>query len=79
MLTVRRGIPAALVLLTLLSTAASAEYKPTAAQRAACTSDAFKLCSAHLANMDRMFACLMANKSQLSAGCRKQAELIDSR
>ena len=79
MLTVRRGIFGALVLLSLLPTAAVAEFKPTAAQRAACGGDAMRLCSAHLANMDRVLGCLTANKSQLSDGCRKAHDALASR
>jgi hypothetical protein len=79
MSTVRHGILGALVLVSLLPTAASAEFKPTAAQRAACTGDAMKFCSAHFANMDRVLACLTANKSQLSADCRKTHPALASK
>jgi hypothetical protein len=76
MLTVCRGIFGTLVLLSLLPTAASAEFKPTAAQRAACASDVMKLCMAHYPNGDRVLACLTANKSQLSPACRKAHDAV---
>ena len=79
MLTVRRGIFGALVLLSLLPTAAAAEFKPTAEQRAACGGDAVRLCRAHFPSMDRILGCLTANKSQLSAGCRKAHDALASK
>lgn len=70
---IRNGVFGALVLLVSVApTAAFAEFKPTAAQRSACMSDAMSLCSSVLMNMDRVLSCLSAKKSQLSAGCRSQ-------
>jgi hypothetical protein len=39
-------------------------------QRAACTPDVFRLCSAEIPNIDRIVACLKSKKSSLSAGCQ---------
>ena len=70
---VRSGAFAALGLLFIaLPTAASAEFKPTAQQRAACTSDVMSLCRAALMSMDRVVSCLQANRAQLSPKCRAQ-------
>jgi len=72
---VRSGVFAALGLLFIvLPTAAPAEFRPSAEQRAACTSDAMSLCSAVLMSMDRVVSCLQAKKTQLSPKCRAQFE-----
>jgi hypothetical protein len=44
----------------------------TPEQEQACTSDAFRLCSAEIPNVDRVTACMAAKKSQLSPPCRAQ-------
>jgi len=72
---IRSGLLGAAVvgsLFTLLPAGASAGFRPTAAQRAACTGDAYSLCSFAIPNMDRILACLSSKKSQLSPGCRAQ-------
>jgi hypothetical protein len=42
----------------------------TADQRAACTPDAFRLCSAEIPDVTRVAACMAANEASLSPGCR---------
>lgn len=42
----------------------------TQEQQAMCTSDAFRVCSSEIPDVQRVTACMMRNKSQLSAGCR---------
>jgi hypothetical protein len=42
----------------------------TPEQQQACTSDAFRLCSSDIPDVDRVTACMIRNKSQLSPGCR---------
>ena len=69
-----RRMIAALALLGVLPATAFAEFRPTAAQRAACGSDAVRLCSAYRMNMDLVIACLGSKKSELSPGCRAQYE-----
>lgn len=54
-------------LATLCSTPTSA-YTPD--QQQACTNDAFRLCSADIPDVDRITACMIRNKSQLSPECR---------
>jgi hypothetical protein len=41
-----------------------------AEQRAACTPDAFRLCSAQIPNVDAIIACLKREKANLSSQCR---------
>ena len=48
----------------------SRAYTPE--QEQACTSDAFRLCSSEIPNVDRVTACMVAKKSQLSPPCRAQ-------
>jgi hypothetical protein len=75
MTNVRRGLFAALALvLSGLSTAAYADFKPSAALRSACTGDALKLCGQHLPSMDRVLTCLQSKMPQASSGCRTQYE-----
>jgi hypothetical protein len=57
-----------------LPTAASAEFKPSAALRSACMSDAFKLCSAHLSSMDGVVACLHQRRAEASPRCQAAYE-----
>jgi hypothetical protein len=50
--------------------AVSRAYTPE--QEQACTSDAFRLCSSEIPDVDRVTACMAAKKSQLSPPCRAQ-------
>ena len=42
----------------------------TAEQRAACTPDVFRLCSAQIPNVDNIVACLKRERPRLSPDCR---------
>jgi len=42
----------------------------TPEQQQACTGDAFRLCGPDIPDVDRVTACMIRNKSQLSPGCR---------
>ena len=42
----------------------------TPEQEQACSGDAMRLCSAYVPDVDRITACMVQNKSQLSPGCR---------
>jgi len=53
--------------LTALSTAAIAQ---TAEEQQLCMDDAFKVCSNTIPDRNRTIACMVANKSRLSAGCQ---------
>ena len=73
MTNIRRGMIAALALaLSGVSTAALAEFKPSAELRSACMGDAMKLCSSYLTNMDGLLSCMTAKKSQASPRCQAQ-------
>jgi len=55
----------------LCATSASAqENQGTPEQRAACTSDAFRLCSSYIPDATKVETCLRQNKSVLSNACR---------
>jgi len=62
----------------MLATALSVSMLPgagqayTPEQEQACTSDAFRLCSSEIPDVDRVTACMVAKKSQLSPPCRAQ-------
>jgi hypothetical protein len=57
------------VAISLTSFAAHA-VEATAEQRRACTPDAFRLCSAHIPNVEAITACMRTNKSKLSPECK---------
>ena len=52
---------------SMLSTAAIAQ---TAEEQQACMNDAFRVCSATIPDRARTTACMVQNKSQLSAACQ---------
>ena len=68
--TIRTLSVAASVAISLTSFAAHA-VEATAEQRRACTPDAFRLCSAHIPNVEAITACMIANKSKLSPECKQ--------
>lgn len=59
-----------------LATALMVSIVPTGAQaytqeeEQACSGDAFRLCGPEIPDVDRVTACMVRNKSQLSPGCR---------
>ena len=59
---------AAALFASVLSTSAFA-YTPD--QQQACTPDAMRLCGAYIPDVDRITACMIARKSQLSPECRR--------
>jgi hypothetical protein len=70
---IRSGLLGAAIvgsLFSFLSTGAFADFKPTAAERSDCMGDAMSLCSHAIPNVDRVLACLVSKKSQLSPSCR---------
>lgn len=62
----------ALMLATALigSMLPTAGHAYTADEQLACSSDAFRLCSAEIPDVDRVTVCMVRNMSQLSPGCR---------
>ena len=69
--TLRTGISALVLAVSLISFAApsSAEIA-TAEQRAACTPDAFRLCSSEIPNIPAITACMKKNFTNLSPACK---------
>src|SRR6266581_5724841 len=52
-----------------LSILPRASYGYSDEQQQACTGDAFRLCSSDIPDVDRITACMIRNKAQLSPGC----------
>jgi hypothetical protein len=71
---IRRGLLGAAIVSSLFSffPTATFAFQPTAEQRSACMGDALSLCSSAIPNTDRIVACLVSKKSQLSPSCRAQ-------
>ena len=67
-----RNLQFGLMLATALSVSmfATAGFAYTPEQQQACTGDAFQFCGAEIPDVDRVTACMVRNKSRLSAGCR---------
>ena len=67
-----RNLQLALMLATALAVsmwpAASRAY--TDEQQQACSGDAFRLCSVDIPDVDRITACMIRNRAQLSPACR---------
>ena len=63
------AIALALSATALLATESQA-IEATAEQRAACTPDAFRLCSSEIPNVSAVTACMRKNRSNLSPGCK---------
>jgi len=69
--TLRIGISAVVLAASLVSfTAPSSAEIATAEQRAACTPDAFRLCSSHIPNIPAITACMKKNFDNLSPACK---------
>jgi hypothetical protein len=60
----------------MLATALAVSFLPTAGEaytqdeQQACSGDAFRLCGPEIPDVDRITACMIRNKSQLSPECR---------
>jgi len=70
----RKLVAATLVAACLCNTAAFAEDRGTPEQRAACTPDAFRLCSSYIPDADKVEGCLRQRKPDLSVACRSVFE-----
>ena len=62
------GVALAVPLMSVLPTAGQA-YTPE--QQQACTPDAFRLCNSDIPDVDRVTACMIRNKAQLSPECAR--------
>jgi hypothetical protein len=69
----RWGFHFGLVLATALfaSAASTSVFAYTPEQEQACTPDAMRLCGAYIPDVDRITACMIERKSQLSPECRR--------
>ena len=67
---VRRSSVCMIGLALFLALAPSVARAQGTAAQAACTLDAFRLCGAEIPNVERIIACMKANKANLSPGCR---------
>jgi len=61
---------ATLAVALTLSILPTAGHAYTQEEQAACQPDAFRLCSSEIPDIDRVTACMVAKKSQLSPQCR---------
>ena len=69
--TLRTGLTALVLAASLISLSpANAAEIATAEQRAACTPDAFRLCSSHIPNIPAITACMKKNFENLSPACK---------
>lgn len=59
-------------IVSIVSTSSSFAFSEATKQ--ACYSDAFRLCSSEIPNVQKTTACMMQRKSQLSVGCRTAVE-----
>ena len=65
----KRAAFAGLVLVSLAGTASAQQDRGTAEQRAACTPDAFRLCTSYIPDPTNVEACLRQKKADLSEAC----------
>jgi hypothetical protein len=73
MIVISRAMPRLAMLLGMtmgLAIVSSEGRAYTAEQQQACTPDAFRLCSSEIPDIDRIKACMVRNKAQLSPECR---------
>jgi hypothetical protein len=70
MFAARSGISLMLATLLAAVTLPSAGHAYTDEEQQACSGDAFRLCSTEIPDVDRITACMIRNKAQLSPGCR---------
>jgi len=54
----------------VLASCSAASAQGTAEQRSACIGDAFRLCGPEIPDVNRITACMKANFSKLSPGCK---------
>jgi hypothetical protein len=69
----RRGFHFGLILATALfaSVLSTSAFAYTPEQQQACTPDAMRLCGDYVPDVDRITACMIQKKSQLSPECRR--------
>lgn len=65
-----RRISLTIALLTSIASFATPGHAYTAEQQRLCTGDAFRLCSSEIPSIDRITACMVKQKANLSPGCK---------
>jgi hypothetical protein len=70
---IRTALIGTAVIASLLASASTGFAQGTPEQRSACMGDAFRLCSSEIPNVERITACLKANYSKVSPGCKAAA------
>ncbi len=70
MTTVRNAGIVLAVAASLSAVTSTSSFAYSDEARAQCTGDAFRLCSSEIPNISKITACMVKNKSSLSAGCR---------
>ncbi len=66
-----RNVALGATLALSLSMPPTMSHAYTADEQQACQPDAFRLCSSEIPDVDRVTACMVAKKSQLSPECRR--------
>ena len=64
------ALPAALIFGGLSVATAQSRYQGSAEARQACTPDAMRLCSEFIPDAERVKACMLRKRAQLSQACR---------
>ena len=67
----RLGFRFGLLLAPMFLASASPAFAYTPEQQQACTPDAMRLCGSYIPDVDRITACIIQRKSQLSPECRR--------
>jgi hypothetical protein len=70
---IRTALIGTAVIASLLASSAASFAQGTPEQRSACMGDAFRLCSSEIPSVERVTACLKANYSKVSPGCKAAA------
>ena len=70
---IRTSLIGTAIVAALLAASTPGFAQGTAQQRAACTGDALKFCSAHIPNVSAVTTCMKANYSKLSNACKASA------
>ena len=66
-----------LALVSIAASAGAARAEATAAQRAACTPDVWRLCASEIPDVGAIKACLRRERVKLSAACRTVMDEAD--
>jgi hypothetical protein len=68
--TIRKTIRLLAFAVSIATLSSTSSFAFSAEAQQMCTGDAFRLCSSEIPNIPKITACMMKNRSSLSAGCR---------